>query len=338
MKIAPPFYIREEYTPEILALLTKTSLGTNGAKYQLLDTKTRIQELDNPLFLSVERNQKAIGNITFCKRDKNWYIRYFAFDSLFQKKDANQFKNNTQSRFKQEILAFFNQLCEQDQVRFYAYIDPLNQRSLEMSKTFGFKAIGKITTQTYSRFYPSKKLKISISEDEIFNQQQLDSRFNKHSFYFSNQSKKAPFYVSYNEKNEIIAFAKITRVHWKIERLPGKLGKLQSSILPYIPWMKKIIYPPSHHFLAIDSVWIQEDNPQLLSDFFESILAEEKQHLLFWWVDEREQLFTHSKNQISWGIFHKILKNPSVHVVQKTNTETIENSTAPFYISAFDLV
>jgi hypothetical protein len=338
MKINPPFYLREEFTPEILDLLSKTSLGTNGAKYQLLDTKTRIQELDNPLFLSVERNQKAIGNITFCKRGKNWYIRYFAFDSLFQKKDTLRFKNNTQSLFKQEILSFFEQVSTQQNISFYAYIDPLNQRSLEMSKTFGFQTIGKITTQSFSRFYPSKKINISKSEDALFNQQKLDSTFSKHAFYFSDQNKKGAFYVSYNEKYEIIAFAKITQVHWKIERLPGKFGNFLNKILPYIPWMKKIIYPPSHRFLAFDSVWIQDENPQLLSDFFESILAVEKRNLLFWWVDDREHVYAESKNQISWGIFHKMLKNPSVHVVQKSNIRSIENSTAPFYVSAFDLV
>ena len=84
MVLSSIFKLRLEATPALLELLNNTTLGTNGAKYRHLDTSKRILEADNPLFLSVERNDKVLGNITFCQRDNFWYIRYFAFSTYTQ--------------------------------------------------------------------------------------------------------------------------------------------------------------------------------------------------------------------------------------------------------------
>jgi hypothetical protein len=74
MALSSIFKIRKEATPALLELLNNTILGTNGAKYRHLDTTSRILEADNPLFLSLERRDKVIGNVTFCQRDNFCYI------------------------------------------------------------------------------------------------------------------------------------------------------------------------------------------------------------------------------------------------------------------------
>ena len=61
MALSSIFKIRKEATPALLELLNNTTLGTNGAMYRHLDTKSRILEADNPLYLSMERNDKVIG-------------------------------------------------------------------------------------------------------------------------------------------------------------------------------------------------------------------------------------------------------------------------------------
>ena len=112
MALSSIFKLRQEVTPALLELLNNTTLGTNGAKYRHLDTTSRILEADNPLFLSMERNDKVIGNVTFCQRDKFWYIRYFAFHSFAQagikKKDAD--KGN--SFLKRELNQLFDEVFE----------------------------------------------------------------------------------------------------------------------------------------------------------------------------------------------------------------------------------
>ena len=68
------FQQRTYPTEAVIKLLESTTLGTNGAMYRHLDTRDRIKQADNPLFLSLERNEKVIGNITFCNRNDHWYI------------------------------------------------------------------------------------------------------------------------------------------------------------------------------------------------------------------------------------------------------------------------
>ena len=48
---------------KIIDVLTETTLGTNGARYRHLDTKERIFEADNPLFVTIERNVRVWGQV-----------------------------------------------------------------------------------------------------------------------------------------------------------------------------------------------------------------------------------------------------------------------------------
>ncbi len=109
-KLHPLFKIRTEVTTGILDLLNRTVLGTNGAKYKHLDTSNRIYEADNPLFLSIERHEKTLGNVTFCRRGKHWYIRYFAFHSLAQAGGVKKSEDKGNSFLKRELNQFFAQL------------------------------------------------------------------------------------------------------------------------------------------------------------------------------------------------------------------------------------
>ena len=102
----PIFKFRTKATEEIITLLESVVLGTDGAHYRHLDTRERVQEADNPLFLSMERHEKVLGNVTFCKRDKNWYIRYFAFDGAHQAQGKK--KSSSQGLLKRELNAFFD--------------------------------------------------------------------------------------------------------------------------------------------------------------------------------------------------------------------------------------
>lgn len=53
MESNAPFIVQFGATEQLNELLQSTTLGTNGANYQHMDTSTRILEIDNPLFLSL---------------------------------------------------------------------------------------------------------------------------------------------------------------------------------------------------------------------------------------------------------------------------------------------
>src|SRR5690554_4426148 len=139
MKVRAPFVLRESYNDEVLNLLKSVTLGSNGARYQHQRLEQRIQQVYKPLFLNLERNEKVLGNITFCRRPINWYVRYFAFDLGMQANSQQPRSKASNSGLKKRIGEFFHHAFELEQDRpstFYAYIDPRNERSLWMSQNF----------------------------------------------------------------------------------------------------------------------------------------------------------------------------------------------------------
>lgn len=331
-------HIRDYPTPAIIELLESVTLGTNGAHYRHLDTKLRITEADNPLFLSIERNERVLGNITFCQRDKNWYIRYFAFDSRFQ--SGGNKKSSGNNLIKNEIEAFFQDALDKHEAEsFYAYIDPHNVKSLWMAENFGFKTIGRIATQSFSRVKPKYSNRIYKISDWNEVKEIVQSNFSDYQYYFEAQSSKAPFYVLKDENNEIIACAKINLATWEIKRLPGKLGGVLTKIIPFIPRLNKIIRPKNHSFVVPDVVWVKNNESKILEELFEGILFQEKRNLILWWIDESDKLYKVIQPKTKWGILHKIIGVSFAHVVQRRNIE-IENSNTnqPIFTSGFDFI
>ena len=337
----PLFQLREHPTPALMALLTSTTLGTNGAHYRHLDTEQRILELDHPLFLSLERNNKVLGSITFCKRNNNWYIRYFAFDERFQSSGKKQSSGN--SLLKAELGRFFEETLEGNQREsidsFYAYIDPSNVKSSWLADTLGFKTIGKIVTQTFSRVKPKFSSRLhKVSEWEAV-APLVQSTYSSYQHYFEEQTSKPPFYVIKNDLGEIIACAKITTANWEIKRLPGKFGGILTRIIPFIPGLNTIIRPKKHSFVVPEAVYVRDNDPTVLNELFEGILHSEKRHLILWWVDARDALYTTSGAKIQWGILHKFIGVNVVEVVEKRHPSRPTTDTTPlFYTSGIDFI
>ncbi|MES2588929.1 MAG: hypothetical protein V4622_08115 [Bacteroidota bacterium] len=334
MDLKAPFYLREKWTESILSLLKKTTLGTNGAKYQHLNTAEIIADLDNPLFLSLERNDKVIGNITFCRRAENWYIRYFAFEQLFQAKKSST--NSKKSNLKSSISNFFDEKVKQEINCFYAYIDPKNEKSRNMAKNFGFEKVGELITYSFSRLKP--KLNKNVSElVDLSEIEQKYHYFEKNSFYTNFQPKRTKFYLLKNDAGKTLCSARIQKAHWKIERLPGKFGQILVQLIPFIPFLNKLINPKNYRFLVPDMITCESGNPNDLSELFEGILAQENYKLLLFWIDEKDALNRFDR-KISWGLFKRFLGNPKVDVVAKFDQSKKPTFEALFFVSGIDLI
>ena len=325
----PAFRIYEEATPELIQFLEGTILGTNGARYQHLNTAQRIKELDNPLHLSLIRNEKIIANITFCRRGKNWYIRYFAFNSLFQS-TRKKGKTNRNSQLRAELKQFFRNKLESGEVDcFYAYIDPKNDRSFNFANELGFAKISTFYTQTFSRLSPksSKSVTVLKFDDPIL--EEKIKHFETESF-FHNVKKFDQFYGLISEDNKLVGIAAINRLNWKIFRLPGRFGKILTKIIPFIPFIKKLVVSNNHQFIGVDHVWIDKDDPKKYTELLESILALEDKKLAIWWVDSRLKKL----DPINWGIGHRFLGvNPVDFYVLNTSQKSIPE---PYFLISND--
>ncbi len=344
MGLSSRFTVRHEATPALLDLLTKTTLGTNGACYRHLDTRTRILEADNPVFVSLERDGKVQGNVTFCQRKERWYVRYFAFSGQKQaSKNVNRVAKSN-SRLKQEIADFYDEVFDgqhgEAPEALYAFIDPHNERSKWMSEQFGFRTEAQLITQPFSRANPKNNGNVQLITD----QETIDSVLAKikktHAYFIGDHAKKGPFYGIFDANNELIAFTKITCANWAIQRLPGFFGGIFTKLLPYTPGICRIIRPKEHHFAVPESVWVKDANPKVLSQLFEGILAIEKRNMMLWWIDRREPIWRETKNRINWGLVHRMTAHPMVDVVvlRKNPLKLDDLRMKPIFVAGWDMV
>lgn len=346
MGLSSRYTIRKEATPALLDLLTQTTLGTNGARYRHMDTRTRIHEADNPTYISLERDGKVQGNITLCNRGKRMYVRYFAFANQKQaSRNVNKYAKRN-SRLKLEMASFFDDILDgkmdfpEVPEALYAYIDPANERSKWMAEQFGFRTEAQLISQSFSRTKPKSHERVSIIDNQELIDACLEKIKEKHAYYIEQHAKRGPFYAKFDENGEVVAFAKITKANWVIERLPGMLGGLFTKLIKFTPGIRRIVKPDNHQFLVPESVWVKDNNPKDLSDLLEGILAAEQVNMMIWFVDRRENLWRESRHMIDWGLFHKMTPQPIVDVVvlRKNPLKMDELRNKPIFVAGWDMV
>jgi len=198
---------------------------------------------------------------------------------------------------------------------FYAYIDPKNVRSVWMSENFGFQTVGHIATQTFSRVRPKTSAEVQLLTDWNEISVLQTERFGQQNFYTAIQARKGPWYVLRNTSGEIVAGARLYHAHWQFQRLPGKWGGLLTRWMPWIPGMHKIIRPANHQFLVPEGVFARNNNPLLLTQLFEGMLAAENKNLLLWWVDEQDELYAATRAKMKWGLLHRVIGVHRANVV-----------------------
>ncbi|PWH85257.1 hypothetical protein [Brumimicrobium oceani] len=342
MKINPPFVLRESYNDDVLELLKSVTLGSNGARYQHQRLEQRIKQVYRPLFLNLERNDKVLGNITFCRRPKNWYVRYFAFDLGMQAASKQPRSKATNSGLKKRIGGFFDDAFEGKEESpdlFYAYIDPRNERSLWMSQNFEFYTAAKIATQSFSRVKPKEKKEVEATKVNDFIREKVEESYGNRPLYFTKHTfNEDPFYtLTINGK--IVAFAKTHSAEWKITRLPGKNGGLMRNIIPFVPGLRKVIRPNSHVFTVVDSIWSQESKAEHLEMLFEGILFHEKTNTIIWWADKKEPIYSRIKDKVNWGLLNKVNGVQEVDLVIRTpKGEQKIDYDVPTYVTGFDFI
>lgn len=336
MSVLPSiFCLREHPTKGIINLLDSTELGTNGAIYRHLDTRERIKEIDHPLYLSAERNENVLGNITFCRREKEYYIRYFAFKESIRS-GKNRKPKERKGVLKQGIESFFKSNIESGRVEsFYAYIEPGNLRSLVMSEDYNFSYERTISTQTFSRTNPKERdgfVELDKMDPEV--QEIISKNYKDHSYYHPifNLSMRC-FGIKKNKT--LVAIACVNVANWEMVRLPGFFGGIVVKAIPYLPVIRRLITPKQHRFAVLDNVCLHTDHPELAEELFESILFELKLNTAFWWVDSDDETYNRAKKIVRWGLLHKLVGVNSVNLVSRKSKKT---ESKPAYVLGLDFI
>lgn len=349
------FIHQEKYSPEILDLLENTTIGTNGSKYRHLHTREKIKDLYKPHFFSIYRNQKAICNVTICERPlinkgqtfNSLYIRYFAFANIFQSSGKTKSRNRD-SIFQQYVTKLFNtsnlnvESPEHKPSLFWAFIDPKNERSLNMAVKNNFESISKIRTMAFSRFFPKlntnvERLKKS-DQPETLN---LIKEFYKDYFSLTTVHLfKDDNYFVFKKNGEILAGIQANNVKWVIEALPGIKGKILVKLLPYIPFLNKIINPKQYIFLATEGLFWKAGHEDKIEPLLNSVLKQQNCHSMLLWADTKNKSLINQLEKCKLGILEKLKNDNEVDIVAKFNhldeqfIEEMKNSI--HYISGFD--
>jgi hypothetical protein len=344
-------------TKEIVELLSDITIGTNGAKYSHLHTSNKINTLYKPHFIYIAKNNKALANVTICERPvfvknrpiNSFYIRYFAFKPNLQSKSNATKKPKTRHSFfenyLQELFTTSNlniEQAEHNRSLFWAYIDPQNNRSLQMGERFGLKTIGYFKTYGFSRFYPKKSKNVSrIEINEHSRVKQMLSEFYKdYAFYNDIHLFKNNDYFVLKQNGKIIAGVQTHHVHWRIDAMPGINGKLAINILPYTPFIRRIINPKNYQFLAVEGLFWINGFEREVEELLESVLAIQQKHSLLMWIDDADDKMINAIQSLKLGLIQKIKSDNSIEIVAKFNQfdkqikQNILHSKK--YISGFD--
>lgn len=328
-------HIANQPDEPILKLLDEVVLGTNGAHYKHLDTREKIVHVDNPIYFTLRRRENILSNITFCERGDHRYVRYFAFSPKFQSSGQKKGGSNRKSALYDLIDNYFDESLNHVDY-YYAYIDPNNEKSLWLSQRFGFTELIKLNTQTFSRTKPkrSERYQGGLNWEEV--KTNVRSSFSNWTFYIEHYLKQGNFHVLRNSDTEIIAMMMTEKAEWQIDRLPGKFGGLLVKLLPFIPFVRKLIRAKKHSFLVPEAVWVKDNNPKLLTELFESVLVNEKENVMIWWMPKSDELYNWVKDHVNWGLLDRLIGVTDVSVMIRSNKKL--ELTPPFYTIAYDFI
>lgn len=346
--------VKRSTTPpeSVIQLLENTTIGTNGALYQLLDTREKIQQLHQPNFIYLERNGQAIGNVTICERTvtlntdqfDGLYIRYFAFKQLFQGgTKARHGQSNFHQYFKAlfETSAFDPTKASNDKSMYWAYIDPLNVKSFNMNSRFGFTTIGQFKTTAFSRVRPkiSKRVSPVTTEEMPEVKSKIEDFYADFDFYSDTHLFENNHFYVLKVDGEIIAGVQANPVHWKIKGLPGLSGKILLKTAPIIPRLSKLIKPNDHRFLATEGLFWKKGHEDFVVELLEGVLAATQHHSLLIWTDSNNHML--DRLDLKWGFIQKTKPKSEIEIVAKFNQFSAEEIEAikshKKYLSGFDM-
>lgn len=337
---------------DVVELLKNTVWGTEGGiLYRHLDTPTRIYEINHPYFLSLRKDQKLLGTLALCVKAlptyTGLYVRYFSFHQQYQIAGHKRETTNSNSLFRRCLQNFFQhpitQLPLQNQQVFFAFVELENERSMQLCNSMGFEPIRKLKTSVFSRFFPTKSSKVSrlLETEKSLVLAQLQQFYKNYQFAsFENVFKNEQYFVL-KKDGKIVAGVQAHQVNWVMKEIPRITGKILKYIVPYTPFVSRLINPNHYQFLAFEGLFFEKGYEHVIDELLESVCTEMGMYSGIIWSDSQSHLYT-AIQQSSLGFLDKLNDDVSADIIAKfVNFSTSEKknfSQDSVYISAFDLV
>jgi len=265
----------------ILNILNHAVQGSEGGlRFSLQNVAPRIEAYKDQIrFVSLYKKNQITGTVGSCFRISGQgklrypssYLRYLAFQSTYQsdltwRKRRKEFiKPEKDDNFKQKTLEIFskphlldlNDVFEGDKHVMYAFVESMNERSKNLVSQAGYEYIRSFLTVAFSRFSPKadKRVTILSSEERKKMESLLLEYYRDYSFFSIDHSFFGDRYYVLKEGGDIIAGANAIPSVYKVYNMPGVWGWVIMSVLPKLPYFRRLFRPGEFRHLVFDSVY-----------------------------------------------------------------------------------
>lgn len=337
---------RHEGIPdEALAFLDHIAWGNDGAVYEHKNTEEHIRLLHRPTMMAIHEFDKIQGTAVFCNTAVSvgiaqfncYYIRYFASSKEIRGKGVMK-------KYGIKVMESVRD-DEKEKTIFFACIEKGNKASYRTVESAGYKNIGVIKTNGFSRFFPKAKRNMEQVNTESGRKEVislLKKQYEEHAIVQFNSIFLHDNYFVIRDKGEIVAGCQFHRVHWVINRMPGIMGKLAMNVVPLIPVLNKLFNPKRFEFLAFEGIYVKPGFEKRLMDMFEGLLAKEKLKSSMYWLGENCPLRKRILEKGKTGLIHSFIKDSDVFIMAAfhdlTQPEIADFKSRPLFVSGFDYI
>lgn len=330
---------------DVLSIFAQTNWGSAGAVYERKNSNELIRLLKQPTLLTVQQGEEIQGTAVFCqttptvlgKPFRCFIIRYFAATPAIQGKKVIKY-------YAVKVMELVRD-AEQEKTIYVGCIEKGNARSYRVVENAGYKTLGLLCVNAFSRFFPKAQSDISrvqteSEKTEVMNL--LHQHYKKHVLVHFDYIFLRDNYFVIRERGEIVAGCQFHRVHWAINSMPGLMGKVIMNVLPNIPLINKLFNPKRFEFLAFEGIYFKPGHEKTLLRLFEGLLHQEKMNSALFWMAEdcpyRKTILDHGNS----GLLHSFVKDSGVYIMtsyRNMNDDEIELlKSGPLYASAFDYI
>ncbi len=345
--------IEKNANEKVIKLLENNVIGTpgQGMLYKLLNVKDKINQLINPHFISIQKQDRVLGTCCFDERHvknagkpyKAFYVRYFSFLDKFRRKNIVIKKRSSNSNIKNEVneLLTGKGLVDnlEDKFLFYAYVDLHNDRSRLLCEEFGFTKVREFQAKLFSRFRPKKDSRVTQVHDIKQIKSLLTTHYKNHSLVDLDMVNAGKYYVIKDRNNEVLAGVQCNLEHWNILDIPGFTGKIILNIIPNIPFLKQY-FNKDYYFLSYDSIYVKNGYEKDLIKLFSHLLYTSGLKVASLCLDVDSEIFRKLQkfnmgfmNRLSNNMIHQVIVKP-INFSREEEQKLVES---PVFISSFDI-
>lgn len=343
--------IRRQPSPQLLQLLRNNVIGTpgRGMLYQHLEVHDKIDKIQEPYFVVLERNGQLAGTCCFCGREtkmgdnflRGFYVRYFSFSNIFRRSSVASAGVNKSGRLKAEVEDLLQgtglNVAPDDPFYHYAYVDPRNERSAVLCEAFGFEKVREYTTVVFSRLMPSTRREVSLTTPERA-RELLSHAYANHSMHTFENLMNRPYY-HVEENGIVVAGVQVNPDRWKILSMPGAAGNLMLNLFSKTPFLNRLLNR-NFRFLTVESIFCLPGHEKALEELLETLLHRYRVYSAIAVVDTQSPELR-ALQALRLGLVNALSAPVTGHVIVRFRNMTEEMKhqfrTLPAFISGIDV-